>query len=61
MTEKTTDQYAAEFGDALGLDGETLESVLPAAATRAPAVERRFSPRARTRATTRSRSSRRST
>lgn len=38
MTEKTTDQYAAEFGDALGLDGETLESVLPAAATRAPAA-----------------------
>ena len=38
MTEKTTDQYATEFGDALGLDGETLESVLPAAATRAPAA-----------------------
>lgn len=38
MTEKTTEQYAAEFGDALGLDGETLESVLPAAAARAPAA-----------------------
>lgn len=38
MTEKTTEQYAAEFGDALGLDGETFESVLPAAAARAPAA-----------------------
>lgn len=38
MTEKTTEQYAAEFGDALGLEGETLESVLPAAAARAPAA-----------------------
>ena len=37
MTEKTTDQYATEFGDALGLDGETLESVL-GGRRRAPAA-----------------------
>jgi len=39
LTEKSSEQYAAEFGDALGLgDGETLDSVLPAAAARAPAA-----------------------
>ena len=39
LTEKSSDQYAAEFGDALRLgDDETLDSVLPAAAARAPAA-----------------------
>lgn len=37
LTEKSAQEYAAEFSDALRLgDDETLESVLPAAAARAP-------------------------
>jgi len=37
LTEKSVEQYAAEFSDALRLgDDESLESVLPAAAARAP-------------------------